>query len=93
MLYRITSAIPKPDYTLHLTYSDGTAVVVDFKAVIDEGGVYAPLANPDVFNHVSIGSRGRFIQWPGEIDFCADALWLEGRKLEVERISHSADWI
>jgi len=24
-----------------------------------------------------IGERGRSLEWPGEIDFCADALWFE----------------
>ena len=90
MLYKITSAIPQPDYALHLTYSDGAIVVVDFKAVIAEGGVYAPLADARVFTQVSVGSRGRFIEWPGEIDFCADALRLEGKTLEVEKVPSSA---
>ncbi len=30
-----------------------------------------------VFGTVSVGRRGRFLEWPGELDFCADALWFE----------------
>ena len=26
------------------------------------------------FSQAAIGKRGRYIQWPGELDFCADAL-------------------
>jgi hypothetical protein len=24
-----------------------------------------------------VGEGGRYIEWPGELDFCADALWLQ----------------
>jgi len=24
-----------------------------------------------------VGERGRSLEWPGDIDFCADALWFE----------------
>ena len=84
MFYRIVNVNPKPDYTVQLTFSGGTTVIVDFNDVIAEGGVYASLADPRLFGQVSIGPRGRFIEWPGNIDFCADALRLEGKILEVD---------
>ena len=77
MLRVISQAVPETDFVLRLTYSDGDVVKVDFKPLIKQGGVFAALADPDLFRQVSVGERGRFIQWPGEIDFCADALWLQ----------------
>ena len=70
----LVSAEPLPDYRLRLTYRDGTVYVLDFKPVIAKGGVIAELADPAVFAAVKIGERGRSLEFPGEIDFCADAL-------------------
>ena len=42
-----------------------------------QGGIFTPLADPDEFARVAIGPRGRSLRWPGDIDLCADALWLE----------------
>lgn len=30
-----------------------------------------------LFARASVGERGRSLVWPGEIDFCADALWFD----------------
>ena len=35
------------------------------------------VADPAVFARVNVGQRGRSLEWPGEIDFRADALWFE----------------
>ena len=82
LLRTIHSVAPEPNYTLRLTYADGEVIVVDFTPVIQRGGVFAPLSDPEFFSQVSIGERGRYIQWPSELDFCADALWLEGHASE-----------
>ncbi len=66
--------IESDSFTLELKYSDGGCVKVDFKPIIDKGGVMAALNNVDFFKRVSIGRRGRFIQWPNDLEFCADAL-------------------
>lgn len=73
-MHRICEAVPEEDFRLHLLYSDGTAVVVDFESVIRSGGVFTPLSDPAFFARVSVDERGRYITWPGEIDFCADSL-------------------
>jgi len=93
MLYVIQSAIPQPKYTLQLIYSDGVAKLVDFKPIIAEGGVFAPLSDKQVFAKVAIGSRGRFIERPGNIDFCAEALRLDGKYLapDAANITKNAD--
>ncbi len=65
-----------------MTYLDGETIVVDFTPVIQRGGVFAPLSDPEFFLQVSIGECDRYIQWLGELDFCVDALWLEGHASE-----------
>ncbi len=77
MFYVIESIEVGAENCLTLLYCGGERITVDFKKVIDRGGVFATLANPGIFRQVAIGSRGRSIEWPGGVDFCADALWLE----------------
>ena len=74
MAYSITQVTPETDFHLKLIYSDGVIRTVDFKPIIRQGGIFSFLNDPDFFKQVSLGDRGRYIEWPNEIDFCADAL-------------------
>jgi len=91
MLRSIRGVAPEPNYKLCLTYTDGETIVVDFTPVVQRGGVFAPLSDPEFFSQVSIGERGRYIQWPGELDFCADALWLEGHTTESQAFNEQGE--
>ena len=75
MLHTIRNANVCDDRQVEIVFDDGTAAVVDFAPVIARGGVFAALTNQDVFSRVTIGEGGRSLEWPGELDFCADALW------------------
>jgi hypothetical protein len=75
--------MPEPDFELRLTYADGAEVLVDFKPMIEVGGIFARLNDLEFFKQVKIGSRGRSIEWPGEIDFCADALRIDGQPIDT----------
>ena len=77
-LYSIVKVIPKPDYTLHLVYSDGKVILYDFKPTIQIGGLFERLKVPAYFAKVTIGEHGRYIEFPDELDFCADSLRMEG---------------
>lgn len=74
MLHVIRRVDLRSDHELNLTYDDGATTTVDFTSIIERGGVFAPLANPDFFAKVELDESGRFISWPGDLDFCADAL-------------------
>lgn len=78
-LSRIVRVEPKPRFELRLTYDDGAVVVVEFRSVIRRGGVAAPLRDPEFFQRVRVERGGRALAWPGELDFCADALRLCGK--------------
>ena len=68
-----------PDVATHsvaITWANGTTTVNHFGQVIGKG-VFTALIDPAVFAQVRVGERGRGLEWPDEIDFCADALWFE----------------
>ena len=75
----VQKVLAQEDYKIRLEYQDGVTVIVDFSPVIQEGGIFSTLADPDFFKQVRLGDRRRSIIWPGELDFCADALRLEGQ--------------
>lgn len=77
-LRRIVKAEPEAGYRLRLTFDGGVSRIVGFQRVLDQGGVFARLGDPGIFEQVTIGDQGRTLVFPGDIDFCADALWLEG---------------
>lgn len=79
MLRRILEAVPISGTQLRLTFSDDDIIEVDLLKEIQQGGVFAPLSDPDFFKQVAIVDHGRVLSWPGDIEFCADALWLQAR--------------
>ncbi len=77
LLRQIVEARTEPGYRVRLTYAGGATIVVDLTHFVRQGGVFAPLADPAFFARVSVAPRGRAICWPGDVDLCADALWLQ----------------
>ena len=82
-MQRIVRAVPRPPSTVVLAFEGGAKVDVDVAPFIWMGRVYAALADTTLFAQVRIGERGRWIEWPGELDFCADALWRAGEGRET----------
>jgi hypothetical protein len=73
----ITGAVADPKtYTVSVTWANGETTVNRFDHLVGKG-VFAAVTDPSVFTQVRVGERGRSLEWPGEIDFCADALWFE----------------
>jgi hypothetical protein len=62
---------------VRLWFDDGLKGTVDLADRISQGGALARLQDPQFFSQVTIGHRGRSLEWPGEFDLCADALWRE----------------
>jgi hypothetical protein len=75
MLHKITRAIPQPNYRLWLCFDDAVEGAADFSPTIQKGGVFSPMHDPEFFAQMHLHPSGRLISWPGELEFCADALW------------------
>lgn len=77
-LNTISKVIPEPDCKLRLTYSDGKVILYDFEPLIQIGGLFRQLKDQAYFEKVTIGGQGRYIEFPNELDFCADSLRIKG---------------
>jgi hypothetical protein len=56
-------------------FSDGIQGVIDMSSSVGHG-VFAPLADPEIFAGVHIGDHGQ-IAWSDEMEICPDAAYLE----------------
>lgn len=73
----ITSAIADPRrHTVTIIWANGGTTVSSFGHLVGKG-VFASFHDPEFFARVRVGEGGRSLEWPGELDFCADALWFE----------------
>ena len=81
----ISAIQPLPGYKLKLRFDDGVEGVVDLSAEVGKG-VFAAWQDPKHFASVSMEHGGRSLAWPGEIDLCADALYLEITGMKVEEL-------
>lgn len=76
-MVRITSITPLPPTVIRCAFDTGQTAEIDVLRFLETDsfrGVFSALADPAIFAKAAIGPRGRSLEWPGEIDFCADAL-------------------
>src|ERR1700747_2922190 len=75
MLYEIKEAVPHPDHTVTVTWSDGARAEVSFAPFLEKGGVFEALKDPDYFvREMRVLRDGIGLTWPNEVDFSADGL-------------------
>ena len=64
-----------PRYRLQLEFADGVAGLVNLSAKVGTG-VFAAWQDQEIFAQARVGENGQ-VEWPGDIDLCADTLYLE----------------
>ena len=82
-MIKIVAAKVLDGYRVWLRFEDGTEGEVDFSTQVGKG-VFAPWTDYEFFRDAAIGEQGRVLTWPGELDFCADALWLQVTRKQPE---------
>jgi hypothetical protein len=75
MLHIIEEAYPEAGHRLRLRFADGRVGRVDLSDLVARGGVFARLRDGGEFARVRVAGGGRWLEWPGDIDLCADALY------------------
>jgi hypothetical protein len=81
-MIKLLEAKAAPEYRLWLRFADGVEGEVDLADLVGQG-VFKAWEDPAFFENVRV-ERGRSVSWGGEIDLCADSLYLEitGKKPE-----------
>jgi len=65
-----------PGAGLFLSFQDGVSGRIDLLPLARPNCVTEPFADAGFFAQVKIGPRGRSLEWPGDIELCADSLRL-----------------
>jgi hypothetical protein len=73
-MIKVEKAVPKDGYKLWLRFNDGVEGVADLSDLAGRG-VMRAWDDRSVFDAITITESGA-IEWPGEIDICADSLYL-----------------
>jgi len=91
MLHNVIAAASADPATHEVTlvWANGETTVNRFGHLVGKG-VFTALADNAVFARVGIGERGRSLEWPGDIDFCADALWFDAHPADAPGTGHAA---
>ena len=81
-LMKIIEAVPRQDYKLFLRFENGVAGAVDLSALVGRG-VFASWRQSGVFEQAKVTDMGA-VEWPGEVDLCPDALYMQLTGLSSE---------
>jgi len=73
---RLQEAKPTEEWRIWLRFEDGLAADVDFSYLLDYGGVFLPVRDPEYFRRVAIYPGGAAIYWPNEADIAPETLYL-----------------
>jgi len=70
----VTAVEPGEGFSVHLTFSDGTARDLDLTPYL-KGPVFEPLRDPVRFREVFVDLELGTIVWPNGADICPDVLY------------------
>lgn len=75
----VTAVEPKEDYKLLVNFIDGSKKLFDMKPLINKGGIFAKLKDPNYFRKAHT-SRNTVV-WDEMIDIAPETLYERGTKL------------
>ena len=75
---RVVTVVPRDDFTLLLTFSNGERGVYDCAQLLDFG-VFQELRDLTYFRRATV--QNGTVVWPHEQDICPDTLYEDSRKL------------
>jgi hypothetical protein len=77
MYYDVTAAKYLGDYRLEIIFENGKSGMVDFRKLIERGGVFAALEDPDYFRQFEINRELGVITWGNQVDIAPETLYHE----------------
>lgn len=63
------------DFNIEVTFDDGKTGILDCKPIIEKGGVFSALRDPDVFGKAEIHKELGVITWNNEIDIAPETVY------------------
>jgi Protein of unknown function (DUF2442) len=76
---RLVEAAPGNRRVVHLRFEDGLSADVDLSYLLDYGGIFEPLRDPDYFRRFRIDDESATITWPNQADIAPETLYLRAQ--------------
>jgi len=97
MIPKLFQVYPSDNYTVHLYYDNGEIRVYDCKWILNEGGIFRKLYNPDTFIRLCT-VMNRTLAWDISecrdpyncIDICPDTVYQDSVRILVDPLKNSA---
>lgn len=77
---KLIEATPVDGYIVHVRFEDGTVADVDLSYLVEYGGVFEPLRDPDYFRQLNADAEGGTIVWPNEADIAPETLYAHAQR-------------
>jgi hypothetical protein len=76
----LIEAKPTEGYTVHVRFEDSTSADVDLSYLLDYGGIFEPLRDPEYFRKLTADSDAGTIVWPNEADVAPETLYAHAQR-------------
>ncbi len=76
----ILEAEPLDGYVVRVRFEDGTAAEVDLSYLLEYGGVFEPLRDPEYFRRLRSDREAGTIVWPNDADIAPESLYAAAQK-------------
>lgn len=76
----LTDAKPLGGYTVRVRFEDGTVGEVDLSYLLDYGGVFEPLRDPEYFRQLRADPEAGTIVWPNQADIAPETLYARAQR-------------
>lgn len=76
----LIEAKPADGYTVHVQFEDGLAADVDLSYLLDYGGVFESLCDPEYFRQLRADPEAGTIVWPNEADIAPETLYAHAQR-------------
>jgi hypothetical protein len=74
MYWDIVSARYEGGFRIYVEFEDGKSGVADLSRVVQQGGVFEPLRDPERFRQFRVHPELRVLTWDDEVDIAPETL-------------------
>ena len=75
----MVKAFASGGHIVHVHFEDGLTADVDLSYLLDFGGIFEPLRDPDYFRQLRADSEAGTIVWPNQADIAPETLYARAR--------------
>jgi hypothetical protein len=76
----LIEATPTGGFAVHVRFEDSTSADVDLSYLLDYGGIFEPLRDPEYFRQLKADRDAGTIVWPNEADIAPETLYAHARR-------------